>query len=56
MASVFYEHCSTTSTSLILEEVFEETVKSGTAIQEELYNSFEMCGWTAHILLEFDNW
>ena len=35
MASVSYEQCSTTSTSQA-GRYFEETVKSGTAIQEEL--------------------
>ena len=38
---------------LKLEEVFDETVNSG---RVETCYSFEMCRWTAQILLEFDKW
>ena len=43
---------------LKLEEVFDETVKAGTAIEEELKSAilFEMCGWTTQVLFELGNW
>ena len=46
---------------LKLEEVFEETVKSWTAVQEELPSAVLLrCvggqPWTAQILLPFDDW
>ena len=43
---------------LKLQEVFDETVKirNNNSRRVEICYSFEVCRWTAHILLEFDHW